>query len=254
MKRLILYIVILFASQTIIKAQTNSLTQISTLNALASGIYEGETTLSELLAKGDFGIGTFNGLNGEMVILNGTIYQAAANGTINKPVPDQKTPFAMITPFKETDSFIAKGQFNFQKLTTIADSIIPTKNIIYAIKADAYFDSIIVRSVPHQSRPFPPLVEVTKTQLVFRLYKTKGTLVGFRFPPYVKGINMPGYHLHFISEDRKAGGHVLSFTMHDAAVSLDEIKNYVLSLPSDSDFNKADLNDSKENEIRKSEK
>src|SRR5438132_1663193 len=66
--------------------------QISTSTALVEGVYSGSILSSALLEHGDFGVGTFEGLDGEMVILDGEIYQAAGN--VRRRSDDFPVPFA----------------------------------------------------------------------------------------------------------------------------------------------------------------
>ena len=180
--------------------------QTSTINALLEGIYDGETTYGELKQHGDFGLGTFNGLDGEMVGLDGKFYQVKADG-IAYPVSDSaKTPFAVVTFFKTDKTVLLKKAEDYSQLKQYLDYSLPTKNIFYAIKIEGVFKYIKTRSVPGQTKPYPPLVEVTKNQPIFEFHNVKGTIVGFRCPVYVKGINVPGYHLHFITKNKKARG------------------------------------------------
>jgi acetolactate decarboxylase len=99
------------------------------------------------------------------------------------------------------------------------------------------------------------LTEVTKNQAVFEFHDIEGTIVGFRCPPYVSGINVPGYHLHFLTKDRAAGGHVLDFIVGDASMYIDDTSEFTMSLPGqDSDFYDPDLSQGSTDEIEKVEK
>ena len=89
----------------------------------------------------------------------------------------------------------------------------PPKTCFYAVMIQGEFSYVKTRSVPAQEKPYPPLAEVTKNQPTFEFTDVTGTMVGFRCPPYVTGINVPGYHLHFLTDDRTAGGHLLEFTV-----------------------------------------
>ena len=73
--------------------------QTSTMGALLQGVYDGEVTIRELLHHGDFGVGTFNRLDGEMVVLDGVCYQLRSDGSATIADPEQKTPFAAVTWF-----------------------------------------------------------------------------------------------------------------------------------------------------------
>jgi acetolactate decarboxylase len=215
--------------------------QTSTYNALIGGIYDGDVTYRELRKHGDLGIGTFNGLDGEMIFLDGTFYQIKADGLVY-PVDDMmKSPFASVTFFKPDNVKLIDKVMDSKQVEQYLDNILPTKNIFYAFKIEGDFKYLKTRSVPKQGRPYPPINEVIKTQPEFEFHNIRGTMVGFRCPEYVKGINFPGYHLHFITEDRKAGGHVLVYQVQNAKIEIDYTPNFFMVLPPNSDFYNADL-------------
>ena len=237
-----------------VQAGRDTLTQISTIDALMTGVYDGETTLSELRGKGDFGVGTFNTLNGEMILLDGEFYRVTASGAVERPGPDTKTPFAAVTFFESDRKVSLARGLDFQAATTQADKMLPTGNIFYAVKITGAFQSVKVRSVPAQQKPYRPLSEVVKTQPVFELKNVEGTIVGFRCPTFAKGINVPGYHLHFLTADHKTGGHVLDFKVERAVLEVDDTGEFTLILPSDKAFYGADLAPDREKELKAVEK
>jgi acetolactate decarboxylase len=235
-------------------AGRDTLTQISTIDALMTGVYDGETTLSDLKGKGDFGVGTFNALNGEMILLDGEFYRVTATGAVEVPGPDTKTPFAAVTFFEPDRKASLERGLDLREVTAKIDRMLPTPNIFYAVKITGNFQMVRTRSVPSQQKPYMPLTEVVKTQPVFELKKVQGTIVGFRCPPYAKGINVPGYHLHFLTSDRKAGGHVLDFRIEQALLEIDDTGEFMLILPTDKAFYGADLTPDREKELGKVEK
>lgn len=235
-------------------AGRDTLTQISTIDALMTGIYDGETTLETLKKSGDFGLGTFNGLDGEMVFLDGVVYRITSQGTIEIPDLATKTPFAAVTWFDADRTVPLEAGLEYRDFVTKIDKILPTHNTFYAIKITGTFRSIKTRSVPPQQKPYKMLSEVVKTQPVFDLKDVQGTIVGFRCPPYVKGINVPGYHLHFLSADRKTGGHVLDFTVEKATVEIDDKGEFTMVLPADKAFYGADLSTDREKDLKAVEK
>ena len=174
MKRFLIktfFTIILFASASC--AQQGVITQVSTIDALMTGVYDGEMTLADLKQKGDFGLGTFNTLDGEMVLLDGQFYRATAAGAVERPDMNTKTPFAAVTFFKpDRRVSISKG-LDFQKVSQQADSQIPTPNIFYAIRITGTFQMVKTRSVPAQEKPYKALSEVVKTQPVFDLKHLK---------------------------------------------------------------------------------
>ncbi len=230
------------------------LTQISTIDALMTGIYDGDTKLSILRERGDFGLGTFNSLDGEMILLDGRFYQVKASGVVAEPTMEARTPFAAVTTFAANRTIpLSKGQ-RFNGVTELVDSMLPTTNIFYAVKITGHFQLVKTRSVPSQPKPYRPLIEVVKTQPVFTLSDMDGTVIGFRSPAYTKGLAVPGYHLHFISADRKTGGHILDFVVEHGKAEIADISALFLILPSDKAFYTADLTGNKEKEVKAVEK
>jgi acetolactate decarboxylase len=228
--------------------------QTSTLGALLEGVYDGNMTFKELKTHGDLGIGTFNSLDGEMVELAGEFYQIKADG-IAYPVDDSmKTPFSAVTFFEADESVVLGNASDYNQLEQYLDSLLPTENIFYAIKMEGVFDYIKVRSVPRQVEPYPPLVEVVKSQSIFEFHDAAGTIAGFRCPSYVEGINVAGYHLHFITADRKAGGHLLGCQMRNVKVEIDYTPEFYMALPSDNEFYNADLAGGNQTGVEKVEK
>ncbi|MFA4839877.1 MAG: acetolactate decarboxylase [Candidatus Neomarinimicrobiota bacterium] len=231
-----------------------TLTQVGTIDALLGGGYDGSLTLGELKRNGDFGIGTFDRLNGEMVVLDGRIYQVTADGKIGNPELSVKTPFAAVTFFDSDRQVTLPAGTNFDSLTKIIDAALPTQNIFYAIRIEGRFHAVKTRSVPAQSRPYKVLKEIAATQPIFDFQDVDGTIVGFRCPSYVAGVNVPGYHLHFISKDGQAGGHLLAFTVEKAVAQIDDTHRLTMILPQDNDFYEADLTVDKQADLKKVEK
>lgn len=228
--------------------------QVSTIDALMSGIYDGDTTVGEVLRHGDLGIGTFAALDGEMVVIEGEPYRVTADGAAHPVPPSDRTPFCAVTFFEPDRAFTVLERVDFPGLQGYAGNRLPTGNIFYAVMVDGTFDEIRVRSVPRQERPYPPLVEVVKDQPVFTYRDIRGTLVGFICPVFVEGINVPGWHLHFISDDRTVGGHVLAFTAGNLTVMFDDTPSLWLSLPTDEEFFGADFSPDTKDAIKKVEK
>lgn len=222
-------------------AKKDTLTQISTLDALLKSIFDGETTIKELKKYGDFGMGTFNGLDGEMLVLDGRVYQIPGDGKVRLVDDDMVTPFAAVTWFEADKTAELHSLENYAAFRENADKLISTPNIFYAVKIKGVFKSVKARSVAKQNKPYPPIKEIVRVQSIFNFENVKGTMVGFRCPAYVKGMNAPGYHLHFLTEDGKAGGHVLEFSVQDAVMEIDETSKWSVILPSDEVFYGADF-------------
>ncbi len=252
--RIVFCVILVF---TLVQAQVkrnDELVQVSTIDALLGGIYDGEVNIGQLLKSGNFGLGTFNSLDGEMVTLDGICYQIKADGKAYRVNSAIKTPFAAVTFFETDIKVICKDTLNLDQLQQKIDSLIPSVNYIYAVKITGCIINATARSVPSQKSPYRPLVEVTRDQPVFSFTNTKGTLVGFRCPQYVNGLNVPGFHLHLLTEDGKAGGHLLSLTADSITVEIDQSDSYRIMLPHDKEFSSADLTNNKKEELKKVER
>ena len=229
--------------------------QTSTIDALLAGVYDGDMSCQQLLTHGNFGIGTFDQLDGEMVILDRKLYQIKSDGKVYRPNLAIKTPFATVCEFSGDKIFVVPGGTNYKALEHLIDRHAPNQNLFYAIKIKGTFSHLKTRSVPRQKRPYPSLKKVTKHQPEFKMKNISGTIVGFRCPPYVKGINVPGYHLHFISDDRTQGGHILSFEIISAKCEIDLLNNYLLVLPMNvKDFAETDLSKDRSKALKAVEK
>lgn len=215
--------------------------QTSLMSALLSGVYEGDTTIAQLMTRGDFGLGTFNELDGEMIAFSQEVYQLRADGSAREAQPDQKTPFAVVTWFKPQYRLQIDGATSRQKLHDIIDAKIPSDNIFCALRIDGHFRHAHTRTVPRQTPPYRAMTDVLDDQPVFRFDGRDGVLVGFRTPQHMQGINVAGYHEHFITDDRQGGGHLLDYQLDHGMLSFGEIHKLVIDLPNDNAFLKANL-------------
>ncbi len=224
------------------------LIQISVIDALLQGIYEGILPIDELKELGDIGIGTFEKLNGEMIMYNDTIYQALYSGEVVIPSGDSKTPFASVCNW-ETNANFSIEHFNFDSLNTRFDDFFPTSNIFYGIKISGRFEYMKTRVV----EPDKPLGEAAENQAEFEFNNIDGIIIGFFCPDYVNGINAKGFHLHFLSSDRKHGGHILSFTIENANMEICYLYDFKLILPEEGSFFNGDFSVDREEELEEAE-
>jgi acetolactate decarboxylase len=257
MKKQILYVLLTFAlafSGCAVPAK-NTAVQVSTIDALLAGVYDGAVAYDQLLKDSNFGIGTFDGLDGEMVLFDGHLYQVRADGHVYHPDITTHTPFATVCRFVPDKTVPVDEGTTFESLKTFLDAQAPNQNLFYAIKLTGTFKQMKTRSVPGQQKPYPPLKVVTSNQPEFEMTNIAGTVVGFRCPPYVKGINVPGYHLHFISKDETQGGHILSFEVAEATCDVDLLDRYYLILPGDTEgFAETDLSRDRSRELEEVER
>ncbi len=235
-------------------AEPRLLFQSSTLQALMAGVYDGDLTFQELARHGDFGLGTFEGLDGEMIALEGVFYQIKADGRVYPVAGSMKTPFAEVTFFKAGRTHMIEKPMDLRQLLEYVDRLLSSPNLPYAVRIDGLFPYVKTRSVPRQQKPYPPLAAAAAKQAVFELANVKGVIVAFRHPAYLAGVNLPGYHCHFITADRRAGGHLLDCRVEGATVAVDVLPNFWLRLPESGGFSRTDLTGDRRQELEKVEK
>jgi acetolactate decarboxylase len=211
----------------------HTLFQTSTVDALLEGKYEGDVTFAELGERGDFGLGTFDALDGEMICLDGDFFQVKADGLAYTVERGARTPFAVVTLFEPDVSQTLSIPMNYEALCDHVNRVIGGRTVCAAIRVDGRFEYVMTRSVPRQHKPYPPLIEVVKDQPTFELRDVSGSLIGFRFPDYAQGLNVSGYHFHFITADRSSGGHVLGCKLASGELYIDHEGDLRLELPPD---------------------
>ncbi len=216
--------------------------QTSLMSALLSGVYEGATTIADLLKKGDFGLGTFNHLDGEMIAFNSRVYQLRADGSASAARPEQRTPFAVMTFFQPQYQHRFAGPAGRDEVHAVIDRQIVSDNQFCALRIDGRFQQVETRTVPCQHRPYKPMMEAVEQQPTFHFDQRDGVLIGFRTPQYMQGINVAGYHEHFITDDRQGGGHVLNYRLTSGVLTFGAISKLVVDLPEHRDFLQANLN------------
>lgn len=228
--------------------------QVSTIDALLAGLYDGDLHVSDVQQNGDFGLGTFDGIDGEMIVHDGTVYQVLSTGAVVKADVDMGVPFASVHHFLSDFNTTLKEIKSYDALKLALNSYTQCKNYPCAFKIQGTFNYIKARSAPKASKPYPPLAEyITENQNFFTSKNINGTLIGYSLPGYFKQLNVSGYHFHFISDDKKFGGHVLELVLKDASLELDRLFDVRLKLLRTSEFEKSTLQ-SQENDLDKVEK
>jgi acetolactate decarboxylase len=223
-------------------ATDSTVVQISTIQALLKGIYDGETTFQQVKKWGNFGMGTINGLDGEMAAFDGQFYQVKGDGSVHIIPDSMKTPYATVHFFHPDQTIRLTTAFqSYADFQNHLDQYLPSRNRPYAFKITGTFDYLKTRSVYKQKQPYPSLVKVAHHQSVFEFKNITGTAVGYWFPDYMEKLTVPGYHLHFVSEDKQHGGHVLNCRFSKATVAIDWINTIKLVIPQDATFHRADF-------------
>jgi acetolactate decarboxylase len=220
------------------------------INALLEGLYEGTASVADILAEGDLGLGTFEDLDGEMVVLEGRAWQVDNTGAAREVDGTARTPFACVARFRaETVDEVPAGTGIEEAVT----GLIPSANMLYAIRIDGRFEGLRVRSVPRQEA-YTPLVEVAKQQATFDFPMAEGTLCGFWTPAFLGQVAVPGCHLHFLDTERQRGGHLLSGRIAEARIALMHLPRLNMALPMTLDFLTAGLGRNAEAELQVIEK
>lgn len=228
--------------------------QTSTMGALLDGVYDGDVTIRELLRHGDFGLGTFNGLDGEMLVLDGVCYQLRGDGSARVADPGQHTPFAVVTWFGADHTFEVSAPVDRAELKARIDESLQSTNLIVAVRVTGDFSTMRTRTVTAQHRPYRPFTQATQDQHEVTFTDVSGTLAGFRMPDYEQGISVAGYHSHFIHADRHHGGHALDYRLARGTVEISVRSDLHLSLPRTSEFLAAELNKADvDSQIRRTE-
>ena len=203
------------------KAMHDIIYQVSTFDALMEGQYDGQTPYAHLHQLGNFGVGTFDKLDGEMIALDGCFYQVKSDGMAYPVKRSMKTPFADITFFETDQSQSLNKPLNYQQLCEYLLSNLPDEKGYYAIKVEGHFRQVKTRSVHPQEKPYPPLTDAIAHQVTFAYDHMPGTMVGTYMPENVEGVGVAGFHFHFISKDKKRGGHLLDCTTDEVQISID---------------------------------
>lgn len=236
-------------------ADRETLYQVSTIDALLQGVFDGIQPVADLKGHGDFGIGTFDALDGEMIVLDGVVYQVTADGRIHQ-VPDNiTTPFATVTYFDSDYAIATVEPMNFTVFTAAMTNRLPSRNMVYAVRMHGTFPFMKVRSIPAQQKPYPTLSQAATNQSVYTFTNATGSIVGFYTPVFFQGLNVAGYHLHFLSDDHQAGGHILDFIVpEDTAVEYDITPEFTMVLPTSGAFTGIDLSQDLSEDLAKIER
>ncbi len=230
--------------------------QVSLLQGLTFGDYNGSVPVKRLKELGDIGIGTFDGLNGELIMLDGVVYRAAGDGSVEVVADEELIPFSNVTFFDEDESFDISAVESVDDLKALLDEKINAlgSNYFYMVRIDGLFKEMNVRSELAQTEPYEPLATVLETDQTFFDYNDiNGTVVGLYCPEYMNDINAVGWHFHFISDDRKSGGHILNLKVDNAKVGVDKTNGFSMILPDNEMFTDFDLTIDQSEDIKKVE-
>jgi acetolactate decarboxylase len=200
--------------------------------AFVNRVFDGDIDAKILKTKGDIGLGSYNALDGELIMLDGVLYQATQDGKVQIPNDDVKIAYANATFFDVDDVFKLSKVLNYKSLRDSLNVHIPTKNIFYGFKIHGVFKKMKCGGLHKQDKPYDTGLDILiPNRPIFERENFSGTMVGFFCPEYIGNINVAAYHLHFVSDDRKFAGHVMEFEATDLIVEVDYIYEYNFVLP-----------------------
>jgi acetolactate decarboxylase len=218
----------------------STLYQVSTATALVEGIYQGAVRVRTLREHGDLGLGTFENLDGEMMIVDEHFFQARSDGSVKEVEDDVLCPFAVVTRFAPDSAIVLQKCPDLAHLVGQFDQLRHTDNFFFALRVEGHFAYVRTRAMC-RTQEGVPLVQAAAVQPEFEFHDISGTLVGFWTPEYARTFNVPGYHLHFLSEDHQSGGHLLECAGSELRLQIQREGDYHVALPETEDFVKADL-------------
>jgi acetolactate decarboxylase len=209
--------------------------------ALLDAVYDGEMTVDQLIEHGDFGLGTFNSLDGEMIVNGGTVHQLRCDGGAADVPPDLQTPFACVTYFEPEATVTIDSPMDKESLEELVNAVIGNPNMFAAVRFTGQFEKVDTRTVFCQCRPYPPMLDVVSKQPTRHFGASSGTMLGFRSPAYMQGVNVAGYHLHFLNADQTKGGHVTEYRVASGRLEIAMISEVEIQLPNTRQFAEANL-------------
>ena len=212
-------------------AKRTKFTQVSLFSVLLSGRYGGVIAVGELKKLGNMAIATMDRLDGEMQMIDGVVYQARADGHVYLPDDDATIPFGTIAEFRADHTLRLSDIPSYETFEARMNELCPAENIPLAIHFTGDFSHMKVRAVARQERDGIGLAEAAKNEAVFDYRDIQGDLIGFRLPGYVKGVNAPGWHLHFVDAERQHGGHVVNFSLQSGELRCCSADDIQIRLP-----------------------
>ena len=215
--------------------------QVSLMSALMAGVYDGPTTIGSLLEHGSFGVGTFEALDGEMIVLDGHCYRMRSDGSATLVGQSERTPFASVSDFVADESLAIPDGATQEQVLALVDDALGSLNYPAGVRLTGTFASVATRTVQRQSRPYPPMAEATAGEEVRHWTSFAGVISGFFTPGYLQSVSVPGYHLHALDDARMHGGHVLDFRVEHATAQICRLAGLRVALPSEPGFARAEL-------------
>ena len=228
-------------SAAVPKSSPGTLWQNMPVIALENSVFDGRSTVSEIRKHGDHGVGTWDQLNGEGLIVDGEFFQVRSDGSVHQQPDTAIMPWVSINFFRPDTVFELPSKLEYSELEAFIDPYLPTVNTYYALRVEGCFETVTTRTLPKQAEPYPPLEVIERTQPEFSFTDVEGVMVGYRSPPYATNFSPPGFHLHFLKQDRTGGGHALDFSVDQARISIQRLSRLEQEIPDYPEFEHANL-------------
>jgi acetolactate decarboxylase len=241
-------------SNALAQTKNNTLYTAGHASAFIGGLYDAFYPYSKVKQHGNFGLGAPDKLDGEVLILDGRIYQTQSTGRTFEVKDSELTPFAVVNFFKADKVLKPRITLSKDQLYAYLDSALSNKNGIYAIRIKGTFNAIKTRAFPPVTKkPYLPLAEMLALQHFFTFSNIKGTLVGYRIPAYMDGPNITGYHFHFLSDDKKGGGHIIDLITGSVTIEIDQLDSFMVDIPQTKEFDNFDFKKDRRDEVKRVE-
>ncbi len=205
--------------------------QVSSWGPFEEGDYTEVMSVDDLKELGTLGIGGYEDLNGELLELDGEVWQITHDGVVSQPSGDTGVCFATTVRFDPSLTLPCNETTSRDDLFAMINQSFPDHDTIYAYRIDGDFSRVEVRSIPPQTQPYPPLPDVIARQTIFPLSGVSGSVGGFWFPDWMQGVNAAGFHSHFLTSGHDAGGHLLNCTAENVTISIQPIHRFAMVLP-----------------------
>jgi acetolactate decarboxylase len=230
-------------NETINTEKSDEFYHYSIWTALVNKIYDGNLTVKEAKVHGDIGLGTYNGADGELILTDGIFYHVPSSGEVLVADDSTHIPYLNATFFDKEFSFKLKDRISYDSLRKLLQQHFPSRNFFYAFKIHGEFDTLKLGSLYKQEKPYQQgLDSLMPKRPKFNHSNLSGTMVGFYCPDFIGDINVAGFHLHFLSDDKKVGGHVMEFTGKNFSVDMDKLGSYRFVLPETEAYDSVNLN------------
>ncbi len=240
----------LHVSAQIKKKESRNLFSAGYAAAFIGGLYDAFYPYTQLKQHGDFGLGAPDKLDGEIIMLNGRLYQTRSTGKTTPISDTANTAYAIVCFFHATETFRPSGPMNKEALFHYLDSVLANKNGLYAIHIRGDYSYVKTRAFPPVQKPYAPLATMLDKQHFFEFHSVTGDLVGYRLPAFMEGEHIKGYHFHFLSDDKTGGGHIIDLLTSNITIEVETLNSYTLDLPQTPDFNNYDFKTDRREEIK----